>query len=773
MNAFRYALGLLLVASSIATANDLVLSRFDVLDSQDLNISRSDSQTQMSFAANGKLWNLELGQNLRLASQLPETSDAQIYKGQVSGSADSWVRLSERGGSVQGMIYSDGQFYALEAANKHFDGQSGLVFYALKDAVVNPGSMSCGSEAHSIVHSSNLQENALSLGKTLRAQAAATATQSIDIAVIGDSSFADEHSADPTAALVDRINVVDGYFSDQVGVTLNVTEFRVLLGSDDPFTTNDAGDLLDPQLTDYKFDDPVLRAQGLVHLYTGRNLDGTTVGIAFRNALCSQRFGAGLSEGRRGLATDTLIAAHEFGHNFGSPHDGDADEACAATPTNFIMAPSINGSSTFSDCSLNQIQLEIARSSCLTAVEPIDVLPIMANFPVESSVGTNFNGTVRVRNNGSSTASNITMELSVPVSVQLDQTSLPTGCSTAGGGTSCTIASLLSGEQRSLTFEFTSVSTGDADIIATTTQASDANASNDQATQTVIVSAVVDLAATINAPTNYQTGVTQSLEIGVENNSPDSATNVTAVFNASTRLSIESVDNGCSINGTIVNCSTGTLAGNSSATFTIEVSGQSVGSTIVSVTASGSQTDPNAANDRVEQSITVSDAASASANLSATVSGAGTLETAAESDYTAEVQNAGPDAADASMLTIDLPANMSFVSADSSCTINGASATCDLGNLANAASSSTAFRVSADSAGGNAISVSVSSAVNDADSGDNSDSLTVTVSDPAPPPPPPPTPTPPASDDSGGGGAGSVFALLALIGLCRRRAMTA
>ena len=63
------------------------------------------------------------------------------------------------------------------------------------------------------------------------------------------------------------------------------------------------------------------------------------MGVAYSSALCSTRFGAGLSEGNAGAMFDSLVAAHEIGHNFGAPHDGKAGSACESEMGDFIMAP--------------------------------------------------------------------------------------------------------------------------------------------------------------------------------------------------------------------------------------------------------------------------------------------------------------------------------------------------------------------------------------------------------------------------------------------------
>src|SRR5690606_41378046 len=61
--------------------------------------------------------------------------------------------------------------------------------------------------------------------------------------------------------------------------------------------------------------------------------------------------------------------AHAIGLAFGAPHDGDAGSACAPAPPDLRVAPRINGSQHFSQCSRELMAPRIEAASCLVPLQ--------------------------------------------------------------------------------------------------------------------------------------------------------------------------------------------------------------------------------------------------------------------------------------------------------------------------------------------------------------------------------------------------------------------
>jgi hypothetical protein len=213
--------------------------------------------------------------------------------------------------------------------------------------------------------------------RTRGVRVAGVATERVDISVLGDTDFLERYPSESQArdAILVRLNNVDGIFSSQLGVELRVVS--VDIGGEHTSSlseTTDSNDLLE-ELGQLRRQRSALSATGLTHLFTGRELDGDGAGIAYVLGLCSPRYAASLAKTHVSAALDSLITAHEIGHVFGAPHDG--EDRCASTPQGeFIMSPTLSTTSidSFSQCSLDEINAVMDSYSCVVAL-PASVPP--------------------------------------------------------------------------------------------------------------------------------------------------------------------------------------------------------------------------------------------------------------------------------------------------------------------------------------------------------------------------------------------------------------
>ncbi len=289
----------------------------------------------IQFEAFGRQFDIRLYSNHALLGEEYRSSlgaNIGIYRGHISGVARSWVRFVIEDGVPRGMIWDGQEMYAVDTAA----GNGLPIIYRLDDLIIPPGTLSC-SHVRSVSTGTGLLQAVVAEASTALASGLG-ATSQIDMAILADFEFTSANGSSTEADVIARMNIIDGIFSAQLGVQLNVNQLDTYPNNDDPFSDEtDSGSLLD-ELSAYRNVTPEQNTNGLTHLFTGRNLDSSTVGIAYTSSVCSRRFGVGLTQGTFNLTTDSLIAAHEVGHNFGAPHDGEADSACEDEAQTFLMA---------------------------------------------------------------------------------------------------------------------------------------------------------------------------------------------------------------------------------------------------------------------------------------------------------------------------------------------------------------------------------------------------------------------------------------------------
>ncbi len=572
---------------------------------QQLEMRRDMQIEALRFNAFSKHFDIRLAPNQNVLS-LPVreriADGVGVYRGKIDGMPGSWVRLVVADGIPRGLLWDGNVMYGVEAGT---DASSAPYIFRMEDLTIPPGTMTCADAEGQMTASELL--GAVANEMRPRVQQAAIAESILAVAVIADFEFATDKGSDAQTELVTRINNVDGIFSEQLGVQINLAQSDVFASSNDPFTDeSDPGNLLG-ELSDYRAANASQNANGLTHLFTGRELDGTTVGIAFTGALCSRRFGAGLTQATHSVNLDSLIAAHEIGHNFGAPHDGTSGSACEDTPQDFLMAPRLNGSDTFSACSIVEMQADVNRASCVTAAPTLDI-EVVANQPGGSLLGDSDTVTFVVNNIGTEDASGAEFEVSLPSNVTLDSITSSVGnCSSGGGSATCTIGSIAAGSSSTVDLVVTSTAAGDARFSANVTAAGDTNGGNNNVILTLRVEPAVDVQATAAAISAVQDQSTTA-RVTIENNSSIVASSVEVTVSPDSGLRIDSANwspGNCSLAGGVATCAASSLAVQSNNTINVQLTGLSGGSKTYSVSVSAAETDRDTSNNDVQGQVTV------------------------------------------------------------------------------------------------------------------------------------------------------------------------
>jgi hypothetical protein len=374
--------------------------------------------------------------------------------------------------------------------------------------------------------------------------AATLATKRLAVALIADAELAAQDGAAVESNMLARLNVVDGIFSNQVGVRLQSLSVTVMSAGSQPFTTTDSSALLE-ELKTYRFGTSTQRSAGLSHLMTGRNLDGRTIGIAYIGGLCSNSFSASLSEARSDIGFDALVAAHEIGHVFGAPHDAEVGSACEAEKPIHLMAAQLNGKNDFSQCSLDQIAPVVSRAACLA---PADAADGTVEAPTEIAVPQALPAdvTVAVRSVGNATLTAASLRVSVPSSLALPVTLLAASsdagpCTITGQLADCPLGNLAPETTRTVTFRVQGTNAGIVSSSLRVISANDGLASNDARTLRLRFAPPADIAAgvTLDA-TGFTVGGTVNAVITIDNRGPSNVDDARLVITLPANLVLQS-----------------------------------------------------------------------------------------------------------------------------------------------------------------------------------------------------------------------------------------
>ncbi|HKX46811.1 MAG TPA: zinc-dependent metalloprotease family protein, partial [Planctomycetota bacterium] len=155
-------------------------------------------------------------------------------------------------------------------------------------------------------------------------------------------------------------NTLNQQYESEVQIVHTLTTVIVRTDPNDPYTTTSAGSLLD-QLKNHWNAQQGSVVRDVVHMFTGVNLSGSTIGIAYLSVVCKKSSAYGLvqSDCCGSFASKTDLSAHELGHNWSAGH-------CDCV--GWTMNPWITSANQFHPtASVPQIQNYANAQSCLDA----------------------------------------------------------------------------------------------------------------------------------------------------------------------------------------------------------------------------------------------------------------------------------------------------------------------------------------------------------------------------------------------------------------------
>jgi molybdate transport system substrate-binding protein len=473
------------------------------------------SDSRLALRAFGREFHALLEHNDRLVHALDANAremarQVELYRGELTGLPGSWVRVSRYRNELTGLFWDGRELYVIEPHRRvapllyaPLPPRGASVVYRLSDTT--------GPLSDFVLHPDEADLESLAAALSMPSGSGSIAANlpsgypsimQLDIGLIADHQFWQREGEESAPLLLSMANMIDGIYTEQLGVHIRVAELEVHREPSSALSATDPVQLLD-QMGQYKAARPTLAGQGLAHLFTGRTLGNhpTTgapvAGIAYLGALCEIRHGVAVTQvaSHHALGFAALIAAHEIGHNFGAPHDGQPGP-CALTPPTFLMAATLAGSDTLSQCSIEQMRPHIAAAGCLRPPPLTDVAISAISGPASLGLGEAGQFVIAIDNLGSQEAFDLTVEVTadgLEVTSVTDQYRHSASCDPAPDlpGWRCYSRRLPAGQSDQLSVTASGAQNGIATLAARVYASNDTNAGNDHAETEVTVAPAV------------------------------------------------------------------------------------------------------------------------------------------------------------------------------------------------------------------------------------------------------------------------------------------
>ncbi|MGB7621926.1 MAG: zinc-dependent metalloprotease family protein [Terriglobia bacterium] len=319
------------------------------------------------------------------------------YDGEVEGEPDSQVRLLVRPELLIGFIRRGNDWIFIDPLSLYVPGAKRQQSVAYHEADIRP-------EYPGVCGTTLLQDIGEDLfgargGMVSKSDVKEATLTRFRIATDADYEFYQTNGSSSNSVIEGVLNEVDGIYQSQLNLTLTVGFQNVFTTPAQPYTQTDPGQLLNQFRQEWVAHRAGVQ-RDVAHLYSGKDLNGNVVGIAWLGAVCNSSYGFGLTSGSSFMGK---LSAHEIGHNFNAKHDDSfTPPAATCTGSGPIMCSSIqiNGPDEFSQQSKSDIGSYVTTASCLTSMTTTSVTTTAATGV--TSFSANLNATVNP--NGLSTS---------------------------------------------------------------------------------------------------------------------------------------------------------------------------------------------------------------------------------------------------------------------------------------------------------------------------------------------------------------------------------
>jgi len=335
------------------------------------------------------------------------------YKGQVKGHPRAQARMTIENDTLEGVIIMEGERYFLQPARalSKASREDEFVFYKGSDVIKEAGE--CGvtladevaAEEERARASANAEGTANSTAPSSIVASEITGLSPLKVVRLVTDTDAEYVTALGGVAqannqILSIMNQVDGIYQVEIGVKFEIVfQNNWSDAATDPYISTASGTLLGEFRAHWNTTPPNPTPRDLAHLWTGRDLDGSTIGVAYVGVVCASSANSyGLSQrypvnpSNPIIAPTVVLTAHEIGHNFAGRHVNQVTTEIPAdieTPCdNSIMEASVGSGMSFCPFSRSQIiGFANVAATCLqnSATGP-PVFPSCGETPIDFGV---------------------------------------------------------------------------------------------------------------------------------------------------------------------------------------------------------------------------------------------------------------------------------------------------------------------------------------------------------------------------------------------------
>lgn len=329
-----------------------------------------NTDESLIFSALGRDWSIALepqallspAARAELAAELADADLPGFYGGQVVGEPGSWVRFARQNGRLTGHVASDGVLHRLlpppTSSNGTGSNGAGQALEATGYRLVRVGRGALQGDFSSST-AARPTTRASAIGQR---EGAPLVTRAMRVGIVVDSLYDADSDGEGLARALVVMNGVDGLYREQLGLAVIVDSVRVHDSAvADPLsalTDTSVDNILATFRRIRQADSRLSEDLALVHLFTGHQDPEAAIGLGWIGTVCrDDGYDVSMSTP---FAFDTLLSAHEIGHNLGALHDEDprCNVAEALLPELGIMEARLSGTTTteFSACSRQSLE---------------------------------------------------------------------------------------------------------------------------------------------------------------------------------------------------------------------------------------------------------------------------------------------------------------------------------------------------------------------------------------------------------------------------------